>query len=377
MASDNRLLWIVFAVLVALIAVPLALWRLGEARRPVLEEVRIVTATGDDPVFRTGVRQVPPGVGVEIAAALRLTLADGSEQWLAPVAELEIDGERVGHVERADWPEDDRELRVFWFTVESSFLGGDLEPGEAARLLEQRTYLAPEMGRGLLAAAVPEQHNDDQINLGDDLEEVAGGTVRLYARVEVAERADAVVPAQSAASRGPEAAAAPDYPTLHLGAAFPAPVRAVVGELFRLPGFEPRPAPDGDWNLVAVDGLGSTFSELVERRFVASSATFAAVALAGSAELAPGALDALGEVALNTDPPERSGRALRWGDHVRPGDVLTDRGQWIVLLADDGDGLLDRGDRVATCWRRPPMVTVLELALREDAVVAELARHGG
>ena len=377
MASDNRLLWIVFAVLVALIALPLALWRLGEARRPVLEEVRIVTATGDDPVFRTGVRQVPPGVGVEIAAALRLSLAGGSEQWLAPVAQLEIDGAPVAHLERADWPEDDRELRVFWFTVESAFLGGELEPAEAARLLEQRTYLAPEMGRGLLAAALPEQHNDDQINLGDDLEEAAGGTVRLYARVEIAERADAVVPAQSAASRGPEAVDAHDFPTLHLAAAFPAPVRPVVGELFRLPGFEPRPAPDGDWNLVTTQGLGATFTELVEDRFVASSETFAAVALTGSAELEPDALDALGAVAFNTEPPERSGRALRWGDDVRPGDVLIDRGQWIVLLADDGDGLLDRGDRVATCWRRPPMVTTLGTALRDDAVAADLARHGG
>ena len=75
MASESRLLWIIFAVLVALIVVPLALWQLGEARRPILEEVRIVTATNDDPVFRSGLRRVPPDTELQIAAAVRFRRA--------------------------------------------------------------------------------------------------------------------------------------------------------------------------------------------------------------------------------------------------------------------------------------------------------------
>ena len=376
MASDNRLLWLIFAALVALIAVPLAWWRITEARRPVLEEVRIVTATGTDPVFRTGHRRVSPGDEVQIAAALRLSRAGGPDQWLAPVAELEIDGEPVAHLNHDSWPEDDREVRVFWFTVESNFLGGDLKPDDAARFLELRSYLAPEMGRGLLAAAVPEQHNDDQIDLGAS-EAVSGGTIRLYARVEVAKRADAVAPEQVVASDGPDLASDLGFATLYLAAAFPEPVLPVAGELFRLPGFEPRPAVDGDWNDVTVDALGATFRDLVERRRVVSSRTFAAVAMTGDAELYLAALSRHGTIAVNIDPPERAGQPLRWGTDVTTGDLLDDRGQWIVLLSDDGNGQLDRSDRVATCWRRPPVVTTLGEALRADAVTAELERHGG
>ncbi len=105
----------------------------------------------------------------------RIRSAGGSESWLAPVERLEIDGRMVDHTNGADWPEDDRVLRVFWFTIEASYLGGDLTVDNVEKLLGQRAYLAPEMGRGLLAATVPDQHNDDQINLGDESFDVAGG----------------------------------------------------------------------------------------------------------------------------------------------------------------------------------------------------------
>jgi len=175
MATESRLPWIIFVILVALIVVPLAVWRIGEARRPVLREVRIVTATDADPVFREGLRRAAAGEEVRIAAALHLEKAGGSDLWIAPVDQLVIDGAPVEHLVSGEWPEEDRILRVFWFTIEGSYLGGDLTEENAGKLLGQRSYLAPEMGRGLLAKALPEVHNDDQINLGDDLFPVAGG----------------------------------------------------------------------------------------------------------------------------------------------------------------------------------------------------------
>ncbi len=377
MASDNRLLWIVFAVLVALIAVPYALWRAAEARRPALVTVRIVTATDTDPVFRTGIRRVAPGAEVRIAAALQLRRGDDESSWLAPVDELVVDGEPVAHVASADWPDPDRALRVFWFTVENAFLGGDLTADKAAKLLDQRTFLAPEMGRGLLAERLPEQHNDDQINLGDVVFPVSGGTVRLYVRVELAEPRDPVA-LQSVTSRGAEAAGDSGFSTLLIAEAFPAPVSPRLGELFRLPGFEPIADDGGTPDEVTMAALGSPFSALVADRFVVSSRTFASVALTGDVGLDPGALDDLGEIDLGAASPTRRGRLLGWGDDVRPGDVIDDRGHLIVLLADqDGDGELGRGDRVAHCWRRPAVVTTLEQAIRDDASVARLFRHGG
>lgn len=375
MASEGRLLVGIFAVLVALIVVPLLVWQIQESRRPVLEEVRIVTATTADRVFRTGTRQVAPDGGLEIAAAVRIREGGDSGIWFAPVDRLEIDGATVEHVKAVAWPEDDRVLRVFWFTIESAFLGGDLTEATAGKLLAQRSYFAPEMGRGLLAKTVPEQHNDDQINLGDDLVDPGGGTIRLYAKVEVAEKADALASEQSAASPGAADAFADDFTTIRLAADFPEPVSPVVGELFRLPGFEPQPDESGSWEDITVASHGATFSKLVDRRFVVSSWTFASVALTGDLGLTRGALESLGRVSLGGGAPTRDGRPVRWGEDLVAGDLLEDRGQYIVILADDGDGVLGSGDRVTQCWRRPAVVTSLGQAILDDAVGAELLRH--
>jgi len=376
MASESRLLWIIFAVLVALIVVPLALWQLGEARRPILEEVRIVTATNDDPVFRPGLRRAPPDAELQIAAAVRFRRADGSDLWLAPVERLEIDGAPVEHTIGGDWPEDDRVLRVFWFTVEGSYLGGDLTVENAEKLLGLRNYLAPEMGRGLLAKRVPEQHNDDQINLGVEVFPVAGGAIRLYVKVEVAEKADAIASEQAVSSYGIDAVDDDGFATILMESAFPDPVSPVLGELFLLPGFEPPLPPTGLSNDITLGARGLSFAELVERRFVASSQTFASVALTGGLGMDPDALESLGRIVLDTDRPLRDGRPLKWGADVAPGDLIEDRSQFIVLLADDGDGVLGPTDQVTVCWRRPPVVTTLDQAIRDDAVEAELLRHG-
>ncbi len=375
MASESRLLWIIFAVLVALIVVPLSIWRVGEARRPVLEGVRIVTATAEDPVFRSGPRQVAPDAGLEIAAALRIRRAGGSESWLAPVERLEIDGRMVDHINGGAWPEDDRVLRVFWFTIEASYLGGDLTADKVEKLLGQRAYLAPEMGRGLAAAAIPDQHNDDQINLGDETIEVAGGTIRLYAKVEVAEKEDAIASEQAATSPGVDAVDDPGFTTIRMASAFPDPVSPVLGELFRLPGFEPQPTETLTWNEITVDATGESFLDLVDRRFVVSSLGFASVALTGGTGMDPENLDRLGRIDFSDKGPLRAGRPLRWGVDLQPGDLLEDRSQYIVLLADDGDGILGLADRVVVCWRRPPVMTTLDQATREDAVGAEILRH--
>jgi len=375
MASESRLLVGIFALIVALIAVPLFLWRVKEARRPVLEEVRIVTATIQDPVFRSGSRSVAFDGGLEIAAAVRIRQADDSETWMAPVEQLEIDGAPVVHINEAFWPEDDRVLRVFWFTIESSYLGGDVTAETAEKLLGQRSYLAPEMGRGLRAKSIPEQHNDDQINLGDENSDHGGGTIRLYAKVEVAKKADALASEQSAASPGAGEAFDQGFTAIGMAADFPEPISPILGELYRLPGFEPQPNDAGSWEDITIASKGASFSELVERRFVVSSWTFASVALTGGLGLTRDSLEAQGRVSFNGGAPTLAGRAVRWGEEIAAGDLLEDRGQFIVLLSDDGDGVLGPTDQVAHCWRRPAVVTTLGQATLDDAVEAELLRH--
>jgi hypothetical protein len=323
----------------------------------------VVTATEDDPVLRTGRRRVAAGVGVEVALALRLSRPGRTDQWLAPGARLVIDGEDTPHLEADEWPDEGRSLRVFWFTVESGFVGGDLSAANAGDRLRYRSFFAPEMGRRLRAVRLPENHNDDYLG------ELAGGlpadagTLRVYARVELVEAVDDLRPLQSVSTLDPALILEPWFPTLLRGADLAPGVRSEVGELFGLPGFEPEGETRDQREEVTVAAFGRRFSELVEERLVASSWTFAAVAALGRAGAEPAELVDLGEIVVDGERVLRGGRPLAWRTDVLPGDLLVANRHWLVLLGDNGDGVLDLADAVLHCWRRPPERTTLLAAL--------------
>ncbi|MCU0233876.1 MAG: hypothetical protein MUE90_07590 [Thermoanaerobaculales bacterium] len=367
MTADSRRLLAVFAVLVAAVAAPFVLEHLRERRRPVLAEARVVTATEDDPVLRTGRRRVAAGVGVEVALALRLSRPGRADQWLAPGARLVIDGEDAPHLESDEWPDEGRSLRVFWFTVESGFVGGDLSAANAGERLRYRTFLAPEMGRGLRAARLPETHNDDHLG------ELAGGlpadagALRVYARVELVEAVDDLRPLQSVTTLDPARILEPRFPALLRSADLGPGVRPEVGELFGLPGFEPAGETAREREEITSAAFGLGFSELVEERLVASSWTFAAVAALGRAGAEPAELADLGEIVVDGDRVLRGGRPLAWGGDLRAGDLVQDGRHWLVLLGDNGDGVLDLADAVLHCWRRPPERTTLLAGLGREA----------
>jgi hypothetical protein len=111
---------------------------------------------------------------------------------------------------------------------------------------------------------------------------------------------------------------------------------------------------------------------MVEERLVVSSWTLAAVAVSGSASLDPASLTPLGKLSISIDSIRRNRRPLRWGRDVLAGDLLVDGDHWLILLRDQGDGLLDQADTVLHCWGRPPVITTLLTAMRED--VAEMAQ---
>ena len=187
MASDSRLPLLIFAALVALIAIPFLVDHFRGLRRPVLLEARVVTASETDPVFRTGQRQADVGEAVEIALALRIGRRGTEGRWFAPFDRLAIDGSEIEHDESTSWPEKNESVRVFWFSVESANLGGSLNAINAGQRLQYRTFLAPEMGRGLRALQLPEFHNDDHIGERSTTAPEGAGTFRIYARVEIVE----------------------------------------------------------------------------------------------------------------------------------------------------------------------------------------------
>jgi hypothetical protein len=374
MATDSKLPIAIFTALVALIATPFLVDYFREIRRPVLMEARVVTATANDPIFREGRRQVEAGETVEAAVALRFGRRGKPGQWLAPVDRLAINGSDSGHQNAETWPEAGHVVRVFWFSVESTNLGGSLNAENAGDRLRYRTFLAPEMGRSMRAERLPETHNDDHIGQQSTTTPDGAGTVRLYARVEVVETDSDLRPLQAVTTTGIEAVLEPEFPTVLRSADLGEKINSSVGEFFGLPGFEPR-STTGPWNDVTIPAFQMSFTDLVSKRLVVSSRTLAAIAVSGRPDINADALTALGPLSITPESVLRRGRILRWERDVSPGDLLVDGDPWWVLLGDEGNGKLDPADPVLHCWGRPPERTTLDASLEAEALTAEHYRH--
>jgi hypothetical protein len=372
---DSRLLlWIGSAILAILVIIAF-LWQYHERGRPVLKEVRVVTASASDPVFRDGLRRLAPGESYQLATALLVEQRGHGEYWICPCKDLVLAGQVTPHVESSRWPDSDRILRVFWSTIECSYLGGELTTSNAAERLQYRAFLAPELGRGMLVKGDLEAHNDDFLAGVPAPPDPAPGTLRYRARVEIADESEQMVPLQAVNSLGPEALSNPRLPTISRAMKVPEGLHAEVGELFLLPGFVPSPAKGKAADDVTVEALGRTVHELVADREMASSTTFAAVALTGKPAWNSGSIRHLGAVDVLPGRLERRGRPLRWGHEVLPGDLVKIGRHWIVLLSDNGNGVLDLNDRVIHCWGRPAQEVTLLEALDEGVTEIDLYRH--
>ncbi len=339
-----------------------------ETLRPQLLEVRVVTATPDDQVYRGGVRHLEAGESFTAAVALKIKRTGSEPYWMAPVDKLSFDGASTPHRVLPAWPERDRSARVLWMTLESTNLGGELVPGQEKELLRYRTFLAGEMGRTLIATSEPEPHNDDFLAPEDQPRAGGPGTFRLAARVEIVADPTRIMAEQAVMSPGPGDPDDPRVAVVMRAWNVPEGVRPEAGELFGLPGYEPPPDDSGETRSRLVD--------LTNRRLAASSATFASTALTGKPDLDPATLPVLETVRLAGGHLVGYSGAMRWGTSVRPGDLLEASGHWLVLLADDGDGTLDLDDQAAHCWGHPPVRGALSDLIEPGPLVFRLRRHG-
>jgi hypothetical protein len=191
---------------------------------------------------------------------------------------------------------------------------------------------------------------------------LTGGTIRLHARVEIVAKPTAARVEQAAATAGADSIFDPGFAAIHRSTAVSDGVRPEVGELFLLPGYEAQEGLEQTLDEILAGALGRDVAALVEARLMCSSQSLAALALTSSPTLPAERLVDLGGVDL--DPPRalRRGRPLRWDREVEAGDVLRHGGHWLVLLGDNGDGVLDSGDQILHCWRRPAAALTLGVA---------------
>ncbi len=378
MENETRRLLLIIGTLLVLIAGYILLSEHHEASRPVLREVRVVSACSSDPVFRDGARQIGPAEQIQLAVALRIERRGGESSWLAPVGQLVLDGQPVAHVQAEQWPEKDRYVRAFWFTIECAHLGGGLTEETAKSWLQYRSFLVQEMGQELLATPQWLAKNAEFRGSQVEAVAVAAGTLRFYARVEIADTSHRVRSLQAASSLGPDQLANPALPVISRRAALTelAPkLTAVVGELFLLPGFEPPAASPHFRYQVPPAALELSFDELVERRLATSSQSLAAMAVAGQQTLDKAQLKPLGRLQRTDLQLRRDGQPVSWAGAIRAGDLLVTGGHWLVLLEDDGNGVLDEADEVLHCWHDPPVRQPLREALELAESTFDLLRY--
>ncbi|NOZ79237.1 MAG: hypothetical protein GXP48_08700 [Acidobacteria bacterium] len=353
MTGDTKRLIVVAFVLLIILAAVAGRWKYRQAHRPVLTGVRVVTATVADPTFRDGARHLAPGEGFTLAVALHVTRPGKGDIWVCPGHKLMLQGRAIPHVVSSRWPDKGRSIRVFWSTIESNFVGGEMTAKNAAKRLAYRTFLAPEYGRSMEVQGRIKAHNTDFLAQLPPPPKPAPGTVRFFARVEVYAHPTDLSPIQAASSLGPSHLWDPRLPVISRGIQAPRGIHPEAGELFLLPGMEPMATPPSEWNLLTVKPLGKPFLDLVRARLVTSSLTFASMAVSGRPALDSARLRSLGRIRIAPGKLHRGGRPLRWGHEIRSGDLFKNGNHWMVAFEDDGNGWLDVNDTVIDAWKSP------------------------
>ena len=243
----------------------------------------------------------------------------------------------------------------------------------AAGRLRYEEFLAPELGRELLARATLEAHNDDFLSAPLPGNGIPAGPLRLKVRVGVYRREGDVLPRQAVSSPGATALLAGQVPTVIVELPPTPGVDPGAAGLLRLAAFTFAPGvwPDGG----AGWPLPLSPRELVRRGLIATPEAVAAAAAAADPLAEPWRPPAPLAVAGDELRDAALVRKLRWGSDVRSGDAVRAGERWAVLVADDGDGVLSPGDRALFAWAAPARFGTLAEALGDAAAGAPLALH--
>lgn len=370
MDSETRSAVRIFTVLALAVAAVVGWWRVREARRPHLQQVRVVYRGAGEAVASDAFRSFPAGTAVEAAAVVTYRRGNGASRHLCSLSPVEIGGRPLPVEPPAAWPASGGELRATWYTVEPSLLGWQEVGPETADKLAYRDFLAAELGRGLLTRLDFEARNDDFLARKVAGNALAGGTFRLKVRVGAYRRADDLVAVESVSSPGAAEVFTGTVPAVAVRYPFPQGIDATLSHRLRLGCFTFRAEAwrgEGEWPWPLPP------ARLVAEGYVTTPEAFAAAALGGTPERSPwGPPLAL---AAGSSGWLWNGRELRWGKEVAAGDALRRGGRWAVLLADDGDGLLSFADTAIFAWGEPARIAPAALALGDDAATVELLRR--
>jgi len=373
MDEDTRRIVGVLAAVVVLVAAVVLWWRAQQAGLPQLVEVRVAARAEGEDVASDRHRVFPPGSRVLVGAVVGYRRSDGTLHWVSPFPEVESRGERLPVHGLDRWPRAAGTLRANWYTVEPSLLGWiGVSAEDAHYRLEYEDFLDTEMGRDLMAEVRWHSNNAEFLSSPPAGHQVPGGTMRFRARVGTYKDPRDLFARDSVISPGAAEVWRGSVPAVTRDAELPPGLHPATSSAFRLGCFSLAPDiwPDGgpDWPLPL------TPAEMAEHFLITTPRSLAALAGGGDPTADP--WSAPEPVVLRGGGWFRPGaaQALRWGRDVAAGDTLHVGERYLVLVRDDGDGVVSLGDEVLFGWMEPPRFRALGLAMPADATSGHLLR---
>ncbi len=234
-----------------------------------------------------------------------------------------------------------------------------------------KDFLAMEMGRKVTATVSLEAHDDDFLGKPAPGNELGGGVVRLKVRVGAYKQESDLVSSQALSSPGAADVLTGKVPGIIVGVPFPPGIDPGIARFLRLACFTFAP---GVWP----DGGAAWPFPLSPARMVAGGYIVTPESLAAGAVGDPLTEPWAKPVPVVSDGTawraSSGGAPLRWGTAVAAGDALRAEGRYLVLVKDDGDGLLSLGDTVLFAWQEPAQTAPLGVAFPADVERADLLR---
>lgn len=373
MDEDARRLFGVLAAIVVLVAAVALWWHTRQVTLPRMVEARVVFRGEGEEVASDRHRVFPPGTRIQVGAVLAVQRGEGPLRWLSPFPEVETRGERL-EVQGLDrWPRAGGELRAIWYTVEPSLLGWvGVTDEDAGFRLGYEEFLDMAMGRELVADVPWRSNNAEFLSEPPAGHLLPGGTLRYRVRVSAFQDPRDLFARDAVASAGAEEVFSGMVPAVTGALELPVGIHPAAGRAFRLGCFSFAPGmwPDGgpDWP------LPMTPAEMAREFIITTPRSLAALAGGGDPAAEPWQEPATVELRGASWWRAGAPRPLQWSLDVRAGDTLQVGRRYLVLVEDDGDGVVSLGDRVLVGWMEPPRFRPLGLAMPADAETGQLLR---
>ena len=316
-------------------------------------------------------RVFPADSRVEAGAVVAFRRGEGPTRWISPFPQVVSQGERLEVSPLDRWPDVGGALRATWYTVEPSLFGWDeVTAADAGSRLEYRDFLAEEMGSGLRAEIPWKSSNAGFLSAPLAGHQVSGGTLRFRVRVGAYERPLDLLPRDAVSSPGAADVFTALVPAATRAVPLPEGVHPDLSRVFRLGCFS---FAEGVWP-GGGEGWPLPLSPLeMSRRFlITTPESLALLAAGGSVDQDPWVervpVSVHGTLWLTGVPQ----RPLRWGEDLLPGDSLRVGRRYLVLIGDDGDGVLSLADQVALGWMELPRLMPLGLVLPPRETTGEV-----